>query len=214
VSKADFEAAAADAVCNFERNPFVALLERGELSIAHYHRLLSALLPQVRSSSSTFALAGANLPAEHWKAKHYLFKHADEESTHWQWILGDLEATGFSGNAAAMPPIPTCAGYIGYNYFTALTFPIGRLAIASVLEGIGAAFATKYGKLAAEALGLASSQLVFFSSHGETDVGHSQEIARLLDESNLGAKEWSQLAVVAKTAGRLYTAIYDEASTL
>lgn len=206
-----FDATVADAIAHFEgpRNQVLAALRAGRATLADYHTILCRLFHQVRSSSSTFALAGARMEAARFHAQHYLFRHAEEEATHWQWILADLRATGYRGaDPASQGPDTATEAYVAYNHYIAGSFALGRLAIASVLEGIGGALGTRYGALLAGSLQLAPQQMVFFAGHGETDRRHSAELRQVLAQAAPTPDEWARLAAIARSAGRLYTALY------
>jgi hypothetical protein len=211
MDQARFEAAVAQAIADFEgpRNAVLTTLRAGRATRTDYHAILCRLFHQVRSSSSTFALAGARMEPARFAAQHYLFRHAQEEATHWQWILSDLRSTGYRGtDPAELLPDTATEAYVAYNHYIAASFPLGRLAIASVLEGIGAALGTTYGTRLARALQLAPDQMVFFAGHGETDVLHSAELRQVLADAAPTPAEWERLAAIARSAGRLYTMLY------
>ena len=108
-------------------------------------------------------------------------------------------------------PPPACAAYIAFNYYIALQHPIARLAIAVVLEGLGATYSKRYASKAAKQLALKPEQMVFFLGHGDTDVEHSAAIAKVIADSSLTNDEWQWMVCAATTAGKLYADMYDEA---
>ena len=87
--------------------------------------------------------------------------------------------------------------------------PIARLAIATVLEGIGARFGGAYGRTLLDSLKLSPNQASYFLSHGETDKEHSRELADVIDTENLSPNEWGWMVYAAQTAGTFYRAMYD-----
>jgi len=209
-----FELKVNDLVAQFPENQFMKRLDRNELNRSHYQSLLLMLLHQTVNGPGALAMAGAMLPPSMWEARQYLLHHADEEKTHWQWILNDLSSTGYSGSdPRESPPHPACAAYIGYNYYIALRYPIARLAIAAVLEGIGATHGKVYALKVGTLLHLRSDQLQFFLGHGDTDVGHTREIFEVLGKSQLSREDWRVMGDTASTALVLYRAMYDEAVT-
>lgn len=214
MSRNKFQAKVRQAVELFELNKFIELATNNKISISHYHGLLNSLFHQVKSSASTFALAAAHMPDRHWPAKEYLFHHAQEESSHWKWILDDLRETGYNGVCPDMayPPAPTWA-YIAYNHFIATTNPLGRLAIATVLEGIGAEIGGRHGRPVMNKLGLQPSQFSFFLGHADSDVIHAKDITTALDHCEITDPEYTEMALIASTAGALYASIYDHAAT-
>jgi hypothetical protein len=197
----------------FERNGLIAQLDRGDLAMVDYRRMLQTLFHQVRLSSTTFAMAATHLPPHLHAVRAYLFRHAHEEADHWRWIVSDLEATGglaaeTESSAMAVP----VAAYVGYNFYIATAQPLGRLAIASVLEGIGGRFGSKYARRLVQALGLRPEQLAFLMGHSESDAVHSEELKQVLVDCVQSDAEWLALSHIAATAGALYTALYEHCS--
>jgi hypothetical protein len=196
-----------------EAFPTAKLLQRanaGQVDIQHYHAILSTLFHQTYSSPYTFARAAVNCDWRHETAKEYLLRHAEEERTHWRWVLDDLKATGYTGpDLRNEPPHYSTQAYIGLNYYIAEQVPIARLAIAAVLEGIGAALGGKYGRLLLRILKLQKSQASFFLSHAETDVVHTAELSEVIAASSLSREEWRWMNHAAEIAGRFYRAMYD-----
>lgn len=209
----DFEDAVYQAVAKFEKNEMFNLVNGKTLTMSHYQQLLLILFHQVYNSAASFALAGVNLSFDRQPARDYLFKHAEEEKDHWQWVIGDLRATNYSGpDPRQLFPYLTAQSYFSYAFFLANKFPIGRLGMAAVLEGIGGQFGTPYGKKLIELLNLKKEQANFFLMHGELDGGHSQEVMEMIQRCKPSPYEWAHLAYVASTTGMLYTAMYSEAA--
>lgn len=202
--------AKAHAIQMFPDNRFVSQALSGKATIEHYQTLLLTLFHQTRSSPYTFSMAASKCSWRNSTAKEYLLRHALEEAKHWEWILDDLEAVGYkAANPRQLLPHPSCEAYISFNERVAAHFPVARLAIAAVLEGIGATHGENYGRKLIEALSLEPKNCTFFLSHAETDKEHSAEIDELIKESDLSAEEWAWMAHAAKTAGLLYRAMYD-----
>lgn len=213
MSLESFEPAVRALIAQGATNPMARRIDEGPVTMRDYHSVLYTLFHQVSSSSGTFALAASQLDQDHWEAKTYLLHHADEEKTHWQWILSDLRETGFAG---VMPdqalPSVACEAYIAYNYYVAQRRPLCRLAIAAVLEGLGATYSKTYATKLAQLLSLRPTQLRFFLGHGDTDVGHVQDIFDVLRRSPLGDRDWTLMEHTAKTAFALYRGMYEEAA--
>lgn len=206
----DFTLAVEATIDAFSQNALFDLMTRGSLKLQHYHNLLLTIFHQTYSSPYTFARAGVNCSWRNEEVKEYLIRHAEEERTHWRWVLDDLLATNYSGPSprGQIPPAAALA-YVGLNYIAAEDFPESRLAIASVLEGIGARYGGEYGAKMLAALELRNSQASFFLSHGETDKTHSSELLSVLSRCQLSNKEWGIMTGIAQRAGELYRAMYD-----
>jgi hypothetical protein len=209
-SASDFHREVTAAIAAFPSAKLVQRVADGSVCLAHYHAILTTLFHQTYSSPYTFAKAAANCPWAHEGAKEYLLRHAEEERSHWRWVLDDLKATAYAGpDPRQQFPHPNCEAYISFNERIAEHMPIARLAIASVLEGIGAAFGSSYGRQLLQRLALKPGQATFFLSHGETDTVHSREIADVIGQSELTSQEWGWMVHAACVAGHFYRAMYD-----
>ena len=144
----DFSNSLERAISRFEdANQIIVGIKNKNLKMSHYHSLLMTLFYQVWIGPGTFAMAGAMMDEGKSVARDYLIHHAEEEKLHWTWIISDLRLTGYLGADPREdhPPVETQA-YLSYATFLALRFPLGRLAMAAVLEGISARFGEKYGR--------------------------------------------------------------------
>lgn len=195
-------------------NLVIKAIEGKEFSIRHYHSLLKAIFHQVYFSSTSFALAGAMSSLSSVQARSYLLHHAEEEMNHWTWILEDLQSTGYKGKDPREEHANWAAqAYLSYGVYLSFFNPIGRLAMAQVLEGISGDFGLKYGGVALQSLKLKKEQAKFFLVHGELDQGHSHEVAEVLAQENLSPKAWGEMVHIAKTTSHLYKNIYNYAMT-
>jgi hypothetical protein len=205
-----FTAVVQEQIDQFPTCRLIRRLVEDKINLTHYHSLLATLFHQTYSSPYTFARAAANCSWRHEVAKDYLLKHAEEERVHWRWVLNDLSRTGYDGpDLRTAPPHPTCFAYVALNYYLADEVPVARLAAASVLEGIGASFGGKYGRLLIATLELNPSQASFLLSHGETDKTHIVELRDIIAACELTEGEWTWMERAACTAGTLYRAMYD-----
>lgn len=207
---ASFQEAVATQIATFPTARLVQRVVDGTVTIGHFHGILTTLFHQTHSSTYTFAKAAVNCSWQHGTAKEHLLSHAEEERTHWRWVLDDLAATGYAGpDPRQQFPHATCEAYISFNEKVAERMPIARLAIASVLEGIGSTFGGSYGRQLLQRLNLRPNQASFFLSHGETDKVHAQELADVIAGSQLTPEEWAWMVHAANIAGRFYRAMYD-----
>jgi len=198
------------AVQSFPQNVVCRHLDQGTLTRAHYRFILTTIFHQAHSSPYTFARAAVNCSWKHATAKEYLIQHAEEKRSHWRWILDDLRELSYSGaDPRKLPPHATAQAYIGLNYYIAEEVPVARLAIALVLESIGAVIAAEYGRKLLAVLKLEPSQASFFLNHAETDKKHSRELRAVIESCHLDDEDWLWMVHAAKTAGQLYRAMYD-----
>lgn len=202
-----------NAITVFQQNRLCQKIDSGNLEMSDYHKILRMIFHQTFEGPSTFALAGVNCTNQFQTAKDYLLHHANEEKTHWQWVLNDLAQTGYQGEEVkGSLPLPACQNYIAFNYYVALKMPIARLAIAAVLEGIGASYGAEYARKTCVHLKLQPEQAQFYFGHGDTDVEHIKDIWRVIEACELTESEWDWMFHSAKTAGELYRKMYDEAA--
>lgn len=201
------------AVAAFPDNRLCRKLDAGALTLADYQSLLRMLFHQTFEGPSTFALAAAHCAPRHQQARDYLIAHAEEEKSHWQWVINDLRATGDHGpDPRTQFAEPACAAYVAFNVYTAIRQPLARLGIAAVLEGIGAVHGTNYGQRLVTSLRLDRAHASFFLSHGALDIGHVQDVMAVIEASEPTAAEWAWLAHAARVGGLMYRRMYDEAA--
>jgi ferritin len=196
-------------------NPIIEKLENNLFELKDYHKLLHTLFHQVYYSSSSFGLAGTMIDSRFSEVREYLMEHAEEEKEHWTWIINDLEGSGYIGKdpRESFPVKPTQA-YISFAMFVAHKHPFSRLAMGYVLEDLSGQFGVKYGKLAAQLLGLTRDQVSFTVQHGELDQGHSQEILDVLSRAELTEYEWAHCCHTAKMTIELYKDMYRHAAII
>jgi hypothetical protein len=204
------------AVTDFTQdNQVIMLLETGKFILKNYHALLKAIFHQVYFSSTSFAMAGAMSAHASVAARQYLLHHAEEEMNHWQWILEDLKSTGYKGaDPREEHPNWAAQAYLSYGVYLSMFKPIGRLAMAQVLEGISAKFGGFYGSKLIQSLNLTNDSAKFFLIHGELDQGHTADIGSLLQKENLSAEDWSEMEHIAHTTATLYKNIYNLSVTI
>jgi len=193
----------------FTTSALARRVDAGTVELSHYHAILCTLFHQTYAGPYSFARAAVRCEWKHEAAKDYLLRHAEEERSHWRWVLDDLAATGYAGaSPRALPPHPTCMAFVGLQGHLAEHHPVARLASAAVLEGIGARFGGSYGGRMLQALRLEPRQATFFLSHGETDKLHSVELSEVLDQCRLTPEEWVWMNYAATVTAQFYCAMY------
>jgi hypothetical protein len=205
-----FDKTVATQIAAFPNSRLIRRAEAGDVAMTHYHAILTTLFHQTYSGPYSFARAAVNCPRHHEPAKEYLLRHAEEERTHWRWVLDDLHASGYEGpDPRGAPPHPTCMAYVALNHYFAEEVPVARLALAAVLEGIGATHGGTYGRKLLQTLQLRTEQASFFLSHAETDKTHIVELRDVIAALTLSADEWRWMHYAATIAGQFYRAMYD-----
>jgi hypothetical protein len=199
------------AIRQFQENTVCRRVDTGDFELADYQNLLRMIFHQVREGPFTFALAGVNCGPHLRSAKEYFLHHAEEEKLHWRWVLNDLKETGYASNPESLLPLPACQDYISFNYYVAMRMPIARIAIAMVLEGIGARYGAYYARKICQLLSLTPQQTQFYAGHGNTDREHILDLWRVIESYELNEDEWQWMNYAAQTASRLYRRMYEEA---
>jgi Iron-containing redox enzyme len=208
--EATFDTIVSTEIERFEDNRVFRRLQEGTVRMEHYHALLTTIFHQTYNGPYTFARAAVNCNWRHEAAKDYLLQHAEEERTHWRWVLNDLSATGYTGpTPRSQPPHPSCQAFLGLVYYISDQVPVARLGIAAVLEGIGARHGTTYGRKLVEGLQLKPAQASFFLGHGQTDKTHTVELRHVIGECALESEDWVWMNHAATMAGSFYRAMYD-----
>jgi hypothetical protein len=194
----------------FPENRMCRRVDAGKATLDDYHGFLNMIFHQTLEGPSTFAMAGAHCDNHHFLIRDYLIRHAEEERSHWQWVIEDLRSTGFRGpDPRSVFPRFECQNYLAFNVYCAIRMPFARLANAAFLEGVGATYGKKYAQRLCSLLGLQANQVKFLLGHGDTDVGHFAEIIEVLSQSCLAPAQWAQLCHAVTTASSLYRAMYD-----
>src|SRR4030095_3509171 len=199
------------AIGQFPENLVCRKVDTGDFELADYQKILRMIFHQVREGPFTFAMAGVNCGPHQRGAKEYLLHHAEEEKLHWRWVVNDLKETGYQSNPESLLPLPACQDFISFNYYIALKMPIARIAIAMVLEGIGARYGAHYATKICQLLCLSPKQTQFYAGHGNTDREHIQDLWRVIESHALNDDAWEWMNYPPETAGRLYRRMYEEA---
>jgi len=214
-TKNHFLASVQQIVDEFPKNAICKRIDEKTLTRRHYSALLHTIFHQTYNNPSTFGLAAAQLQSDREELRSYFLHHAEEEKNHWNWIIDDLRNLDDANpDPRDFYPQKSCQAYIAYNYYIATRKPVGRLAIALVLESFGGTYGREYGLRLCDVLDLQQNQCTFFFGHSETDVGHVEDILHILDQSRIGDEEWSELTHIARCAGKMYLDLYESAGSM
>lgn len=212
-SREEFIATVHGLVAEFPGNRLCRLIDSGGFNLRHYHAWLNIIFHQTFEGPSTFAMAAGQCDPRRHQIRDYLIEHAEEERTHWQWVIDDLQATGFQASDPRFRFAHAATqNYLAFNAYCCLRRPEARLASAAFLEGVGAAHGKNYGLKICALIGLKPQQAKFLFGHGDTDVGHTADIFRVLGDADLSGYEWAWMVHAAQTAASLYGAMYDAAA--
>lgn len=208
-NKSNFVASCSKYFDLFLDNTFLQKIQDKSLRINDFHKLLNNLFYQVYFSSSSFALAAAKCEWDQKILRDYLIKHAEEEKTHWCWILDDLKSTGFDGDPRSKHPPTKAVAYFSYAHFLANKNPLLRLSMAYFLEGLSAKFGQEYGARVCDVLKIKSNQLSFFMQHGHLDAGHSTEVLSVIESYSVSEELWGEMEHVLMCTCEMYRDLYN-----
>ena len=194
-------------------NKFIDLIDEGNLQIGQLHKLLNTLFHQVYASSTSFALAGANVDSRLGAVRKFLFQRAEEEEQQWDLVAQNLLSTGFEGGDPReyFPEIPTQA-FISFGMHMAQQHPVARLAMAYVLESLSGRLGIEYGWKAARLLRLNKKQMSFFLLNGELGQGRATEILNIMESAPLTPYEWAWCQYTAQCTVEMYRAMFNHAA--
>lgn len=208
-SKSEFISSTERCYEHFLNNNFIKKVRNDQLNLEDYHNLLINLFYQVYYSSSSFALAASRCSWEEKVMRDYLIKHAEEEKTHWCWILNDLKSTNCRIDPRTSHPGFKSSAYFSYAHFLANRNPILRLAMAYFLEGLSAKYGKSIGLDVCKKLGLQKEQASFFVLHGGLDEGHSEEVLDVLNNYNITDALWAEMVNVVECTTQMYANLYN-----
>jgi hypothetical protein len=194
---------------SFLNNNFIKKVNEKSLSLIDYHKLLTNLFYQVYYSSSSFSIAAGRCSWEEKIMRDYLIKHAEEEKTHWCWILDDLKSTGCVHDPRSSFPDYKAVSYYSYAHFLANKNPLLRLAMAYFLEGLSAKHGRQIGMEVCGMLNIKKEQASFFIQHGGLDEGHSDEVLSVIKKYQLDSVMWGEMVHAVICTRDLYSNLYN-----
>ncbi|MGN6795214.1 MAG: iron-containing redox enzyme family protein [Streptosporangiaceae bacterium] len=142
----------------------------------------------------------------------YLYKHAEEERGHDEWLLQDLESVGVaSTDLLCRPPSGAVAALIGAQYYWVLHYhPVCILGYLVVIEG-NPPSGRRLQDLQARS-GLPASAFRTMLEHADLDVDHAAELADLLDRLPLSTSHNEALGLSAISTVAGLTRVLNEVS--
>lgn len=189
--------------------PIITDCLAGRVSRNSYRAFLTEAYHHVKHTVPLLMMCGARLPERLEWLREGVAEYIEEEYGHEQWILGDLDETGFdSAVARDGAPSPETELMVSYAYDTVQRGnPVGLLGMVLVLEGTSAAIATRAAEIIAAQLDLPRRALTYLTSHGALDLEHMGHFDGLVDRVSDAA---DRLAVLhgARMFYRLYGDVF------
>jgi pyrroloquinoline quinone (PQQ) biosynthesis protein C len=189
--------------------PIIGLALGGRVTRAQYVSFLEQAYHHVRHTVPLLMICAARLPDRLEWLREAAVDYIEEEIGHDQWILNDLAACGADREEVrrSAPGMATDV-MVGYAFDTVQRRnPLGFFGMAHVLEGTSVALATRAASVLQATLGLPSAAFTYLTSHGELDVDHTANFARLMNRLD-DPDDRTDVVRAAKTFFRLYGDIF------
>lgn len=159
--------------------PFIALGGAGKISLQAYIAFLTQAYHHVKHTVPLLMACGGRLPEHYEWLRTAIGEYIEEEMGHQEWILNDINATGFDAEAVrssqgdSAPSLATEL-MVAYAYDMVHRInPIGFFGMVLVLEGTSTAVATQAANTLKQSLNLTNKSFSYLSSHGALDVAHT-----------------------------------------
>ncbi len=164
--------------------PLIQQAVKGEASLEIYVAFLCQAYHHVKHTTPLLMAAGARVPGNREWLRDALAEYIDEELGHQEWILNDIEACGYSREAArnSNPNLSTEL-MVAYAYDTIQRIsPLGLFGMVQVLEGTSVIKAIAAADGLQNALKLPDEAFTYLRSHGELDQEHMKFFASLMNQ--------------------------------
>ncbi|HVO02122.1 MAG TPA: iron-containing redox enzyme family protein [Candidatus Cybelea sp.] len=189
--------------------PIIQAALAGRVTLEQYLRFLKEAYHHVRHTVPLLMICAARLPERlDWLRKASV-DYIEEEIGHEQWILDDIAACGGDADSVRRSePGMATEVMVGYAFDTVQRRnPLGFFGMAHVLEGTSVALASRAAGTLKESLQLPAGAFTYLTSHGELDIGHTENFARLMNRLEDG-DDRRDVIRSAKTFFRLYGDIF------
>ena len=156
----------------------------GETTVATYAAFLQQAYHHVRHTTPLLMAVGARLPASKEWLREAVASYIAEELGHQEWILNDIQACGYSREAArdSTPNFATEV-MVAYAYDTIhRKNPVGFFGMVHVLEGTSIGIASAAADALQRALTLPDAAFTYLRSHGALDQDHVKFFESLMNQ--------------------------------
>ena len=190
-------------------SPLVAQALAGQLSSETYVAFLCQAYHHVRHTVPLLMAAGSRIPGEQEWLRDALAEYVEEELGHQEWILNDIEACGFSREAASRSlPNPETELMVAYAYHVIdRVNPVGFFGMVHVLEGTSISVADRAADCIQGSTGLPNKAFSYLRSHGALDIEHVAFFKNLMNRID-NTEDQRQIIHCARIFYRLYAGVY------
>ncbi len=166
---------------------------KGDISRDAYIAYLTQAYHHVKHTVPFLMSMGARLPEKNAWLRPVLVEYINEEISHEEWILNDIEAAGGSKEGARQAkPYLTTEMLVTYNYdYIARKNPVGFFGMVFMLESTSVGIATAGADSVKAALNLPKEAFSYLYSHGTLDISHmdffKNNVNRITDPADQAA---------------------------
>lgn len=169
---------------DLESNPKIHSMIHHGLSLAEYRAFLHDLYHIVWHFCPIMAAAASRCDDRFRTVRYELYERIEEEKSHEEWVLDDIQATG--GDVAAAhtrPPSAPVQSMIAFNYWSAeRQHPCSVLGMLYQLEVISSVYGGRVAGAIAKATGreVDAGGFRFLTSHASMDQDHMAKLNKLV----------------------------------
>jgi long-chain acyl-CoA synthetase len=186
----------------------------GDIQLIEYVNFLTEAYHHVKHTTPLLMAAGSRIPSNKEWVRNALAEYVEEELGHQEWILNDIEASGFDKEEVRHSQPSTAAELmVSYAYdMINRTNPMGFFGMVHVLEGTSITIADNAAEKIAEGLALPQGCFSYLTSHGALDIEHVaffKDLMNKVDDIN----DQNQIIHCAKVFYKLYADVFKNIST-
>ncbi len=178
---------------------------KGDISRETYIAYLTEAYHHVRHTVRFLMAMGVRLPEEKKWLHDAISEYIEEEKSHEEWILNDIQAAGGDKEKArrASPNLETQV-LVAYNYdYIARKNPVGFLGMVFMLESTSIQIANHGADAVKAKLGLPQTAFTYLYSHGALDIEHMKFFEQLVNKVS-DPEDQAAIIEVAQNTFRLF----------
>ena len=163
--------------------PIMERCMRGDVNREDYAAFLLQAYHHVKHTTPLLMAAGSRMPESKESLREALAEYIEEELGHQEWILNDIQHSGFDKELARRStPNDATELMVAYAYdMIARVNPIGFFGMVLVLEGTSVKMADQAAESIQKALGLPNNAFSYLRSHGALDQEHIKFFENLMN---------------------------------
>jgi pyrroloquinoline quinone (PQQ) biosynthesis protein C len=189
--------------------PVIEDVMNRKFTMETYIAFLNQAYHHVKHTIPLLMAAGAKLSDDREWLRKVIADYIDEEIGHEQWILNDIEASGYNREEYRLGAAPfTSEIMVAYLYdYVTRKNPVGIFGMVLVLEGTSANLAPAVAGIVKDELSLSDKATTYLVSHGELDQDHIHFFENAMNKIT-DPDDRKAISDVANTVYRLYGDVY------